>query len=90
MPKGTFVHPVYKSRREEARELALQRADQGGRERSAYVERLARAHAERWGLSLEIARRHVRQISIAANPVKNVEGDLLRLRSARATIARFG
>jgi len=67
MPTSTPGHIVYKSRTEGSRELILRRAGQDERERAEYVERLARAHARRWGLPLDTARRHVRAVAIYPN-----------------------
>jgi len=65
--------------------------DRQGGDRSHFVELLARRHAERTGLSFESARRIVEAVSIVANPIVAVDGDLLHY-SARVgrRIARYG
>jgi hypothetical protein len=68
------VHVVYRDR-PPARDTRLVHS----RERAAYVERLARAHADRWGLPLKIAVKHVEQISVR---LRREEENAERLRSA--------
>jgi hypothetical protein len=64
MPTGTPGHVVYRSRTEEDREQILRRAQQVKCERAEYAERLANAHARRWRLPLDVARRHINAVAI--------------------------
>jgi hypothetical protein len=83
MPTGTQGHVVYRSRAEEDREQILRRAQQVKRERAEYAERLANAHARRWGLSLATAREH-----IAAVAISSLGRGIPREEHTRATVGR--
>src|SRR5262245_38076666 len=68
------------------RERALERERQAKSERSAYIQRLAALHAERTGLPLTAARRHVEQVSVFLNPA----GEDGLGRPLALTIVRYG
>jgi hypothetical protein len=91
MPTGIIPgHIVYSARAKQERELILQRARQVARERAAFLERLSQAQAARQNLPLAVARKHIAQVAVTANPTMNAAGDNMHHVRGAQMLARYG